>query len=303
MSSAKSLPDYSLRLRYAWWRFLRKGKFVLGHDPLFLPIFMRLTPLGTSRQITEHTELVVEGFPRSSNTFTVFALEDAAHHRLRIASHVHHPAQVKLAVSRGVPTVLVVREPIATLASYLSFGQHGRPSTVLKEYAYYLRELVPYVDQVLICTFDEVVTNLTGIIDRINERFSMSIPPFDQSPENVDRVFEEIGRQHSLLYSRQDPVNVAPRPAAGRQRVSDRARAALLDPDNEGLLANAVSLYEYFAAKATQQREFYEALTSNQAAPINGRRSNRPSSPTARRRNAKQATPMTVSQSTDEDKE
>jgi hypothetical protein len=271
MNRTETTRDFSVELRFLLRRLLRRGKFLLGHDPVFLPIFMRLTPLGTSREITEHTDLVVEGFPRSGNTFTVFALQDAADYRLRIASHVHHPSQVKLAVTRGVPTVLVVREPVSALSSYLTFGQHGLPGSVLKEYSGYLRELVPYVDLVLVCDFTEVVTDLSGIIDRINDRFSTSIPHFDQSPENVDKVFEEIARQHRLLHYRQDPVHVVPRPSADRRDISERARSGILDPRHEALLADATDLYDYFAAKATQQRERYLARRVAVSHPTNGR--------------------------------
>jgi hypothetical protein len=275
MNQPEPTRSFALETRYAGRRLMRRGKFLLGHDPLFLPILLRLTPEGNSRQITDHTELVVEGFPRSGNTFVVFALQDAAHHRLNLSSHVHHPSQVKLAVSRALPTVLVVREPVGTLASYLSFGQHGRPAMVLKEYSGYLRELVPYVDQVVICDFTEVVSDLSAVIDRINDRFSTSIPHFDQTPENTDKVFDEIERHHQLLHGRLDPVNVAPRPSAGRRDVSDRARAGILDPQNETLLAEAVKLYDYFAGKAAQQRDVLEALHANPPAPSNGRTSGR----------------------------
>ena len=167
-------------------RLLRTGKNALGHDPVFLPILLRLTPLGTSRQITDHTELVIEGFPRSGNTFTVLCLQDVAQNQLLLSSHVHHPSQLKLAVDRGVPTVLVVREPVAALSSYLTFGQHGRPADVFREYYLYHRELIPYADRVLILDFEEIISDMPAIIERINCRFSMVLPPFDQSPENVD---------------------------------------------------------------------------------------------------------------------
>ena len=203
---------------------------------------------------------MVEGFPRSGNTFTVFALQDAANQRLRIASHVHHPSQVIRAVSRGVPTVLVVRDPVSALASYLSYGQHGRPHTVLKEYVSYHRELIPYIDQTMVCTFPEIVSDLSAIIDRINERFSLQIPPFDQSPENVDRVFEEIALQHRLVHKGKNPDFVAPRPMSARRAVTDQARAGLLDPRHKPLLEDAVKLFEYFATRSAQQKAVYEQI-------------------------------------------
>jgi hypothetical protein len=112
----------SIGARGAVLRSLRRGKYLLGHDPWTLPVLLRFTPTGISRQITEHTDLVVEGFPRSGNTFMVTALQQVTDHRLRIASHVHHPAQVKLAYLRNVPTVLVVREPLDTLCTAWSAG-------------------------------------------------------------------------------------------------------------------------------------------------------------------------------------
>ena len=124
---------------------------------------------------------------------------------------------MKLAVQRGVPTVLVVREPVSVLASYLTYGQHGRPSGVLKEYASYYRELIPWVDQVLVCDFEELDTGMSSLITRINHRFSMDIPPFDESPSNVDHVFAEIARQHRLLHPQLDPARVAPRPTDTRR--------------------------------------------------------------------------------------
>ena len=204
----------SREVRYALQRLLRKGKYLLGHDPLTLPILLRCTPMGISRQITDCTDLVVEGFPRAGNTFTVTALMNASQYNLRISSHCHHPSQVKRAALLGIPTVLVVREPLATLSSYLTFGRHGRPGAVIREYISYHRELSHYVDRLLICEFSESITDLSAVIARINFRFGMDIPPFDQSPENTERVFDEISRYHTLVHRKRDPAEVVPRPAA-----------------------------------------------------------------------------------------
>lgn len=247
-----------LQARYSYRRILRHGKYLLGHDPIFLPILLRLTPLGTSRKITDLTQLVVEGFPRGGNTFTVFALQNAAHNQLRIASHVHHPSQVKLAVERGLPIVLVVREPIAVLSSYMTYAQHGRVSDVFKEYSSYHRELIPYVDQVLVCEFEEIVSDMSSVIARINRRFSIEIPPFDQSPTNVDAVFAEIARQHQLLHPNLDPDQVAPRPTIARREITEGYRSELLDPRRSALRNEALNLFGYFSGKASEQSALFQ---------------------------------------------
>jgi hypothetical protein len=241
-----------------WTRFLRRGKYLLGSDPLTLPILLRLTPTGTSKQITENTDLVVEGFPRSGNTFMVTALENAAHHRIRIASHVHHVAQVKLACQRALPTALVVREPLDTLASYLTYGQHGRPARCIEEYISYHRELLPYLDQLVVCHFDENVSDLSAVIERINERFDLALPPFDGSPENRKRVIDEIATFHRLTHPRLQSDFVAPRPTEARRAVTERFRAELEQPRYAKLLAEARELYGYYVQKMQEQRAEYE---------------------------------------------
>ena len=245
-----TLASSAQEIRHAGRRLLRRGKYLVGNDPAFLPVLLRLTPLGLSRQITHQTDLAVEGFPRTGNTFTTFALQNAADHYLNIASHVHHPSQVKEAVRRGVPIVLVVREPLATLSSYLVFGTHGKASRVLQEYISYHRELVPYVDQVVICDFREATSDLSAIIGRINHRFGLHLPKFDQSAESVNRVFDEIARHHALgsLWGRSGKRGTAAR--CGARRAGERRRAELLEPRNTAQLAQAVRIYDFFVAKA-----------------------------------------------------
>ena len=210
--------------------------------------------MGTSRRIGEDTGLVVEGFPRAGNTFVVYALQSASGNGLQVASHVHHPSQVKLAVKRDIPTVLVVREPIATLSSYLTYAQHGRPSGVLKEYISYHEELLPYVDRLLVCDFEESTSDMSSVIARINQRYSMEIPPFDQSPANVERIFAKIARQHGILHPKLDPDRVAPRPTAARREVSERYRGELLHPRNNFFREQAQNIYDYFTTKASEQK-------------------------------------------------
>ena len=257
MNSSNTGSRLGTQARYVVRRLLRRGKY-LAVGSYFLPVLLRLTPLGISRQITPQTDLVVEGFPRSGNTFTVFALNNAAHNEVLISSHVHHPAQIKYAMAHGVPTMLVVREPVATLASYLIFGQHGRPGTVFREYISYHRELVPYADRLLIGDFPEVSTDLSAVIDRINRKYSLHIPPFDQSAANVERVFAEISRQHKLIHRYRDPAEVAPRPSASRHAMSERISKELLQPRYRDILDQATEIYRFFSQKAAEQKAAFE---------------------------------------------
>jgi hypothetical protein len=249
------LGGLASQTQHIWRQLLRQGKQMVGRDPILLPLLLRLTPLGISRQITAFTDLVVEGFPRSGNTYTTFALEDASGHSLEIASHVHQPSQIKFALARGVPTVMVIREPTAALASHLVYDPQFTPAQVTREYCSYHWQLVPYVERVLICEFSEVTTDMASVIDRINHRYSMTIPAFDESPANIERIQSKIVRHHELVHQDVGPLQGAPIPFAGRRESSERMREALLAPENQTELAQAIKLYEYFCSVASEQRQ------------------------------------------------
>ncbi len=243
------------KTQYPWRRFLRRAKYALGHDPAFLPILLRFTPLGISRQITESTQLVIEGFPRSGNTFTTFAIGDACGHQITIASHVHQPSQIKLALARGLPTVFVIRDPVFALASYLAYDQRFSASAVIHEYCSYHRELVPYAERLLICDFDEITSSISTVIDGINRRYSLQIPPFDEGSSNVKRLFAQIEWADKLIHPRLDPVRSVPSPHMDRRKINEQMREALLHPRNAAQLAGAQDLFAYFCSIGSRQKE------------------------------------------------
>ena len=96
------------------------GRVWLSSVPsLYLPfarIKYRSVP---NRLVGRDTELVIEGFQRSGNTFAVFAFEMAQDRPIRSAHHLHASAQVSRAVKLGVPVLLLVRDPRDTIVSHV----------------------------------------------------------------------------------------------------------------------------------------------------------------------------------------
>ena len=239
--------DMSTETRQATRRALRQAKYLIGDYPVLLPVLLRATPEGTSREINDETKLVVEGFPRSGNTFAVFAFRDAQGPGVRVVGHVHHPAQVKLAVRRGLPTLLVIRRPLPCLASYLVTAPHGRPAGVLKEYIRYHRALLPYLDSIVVGDFERVTDHYSELIDEINDKFGTDFAPFDQTPENVERVFKAIGAYHAEAHPGKDVERVVPRPSLDRAEENRLYLEALQAPELAGLLAEAEEIYRQCA--------------------------------------------------------
>ncbi|MEM9311118.1 MAG: hypothetical protein AAGA34_06695 [Pseudomonadota bacterium] len=78
---------------------------------------VRNRQLGLLRWVTPDTDLLIEGFPRSANTFFMRIIRAATGEDLRIASHLHRPEQIEMAMRYGVPGVIIFREPLECVAS------------------------------------------------------------------------------------------------------------------------------------------------------------------------------------------
>jgi hypothetical protein len=239
--------DVETQMRNGARRLMRRFKYLMGEYPVTLPILLRMTPIGTSRQITDQTQLVVEGFPRSGNTFASYAIWHAAGNDFPVSSHVHHLAQLRLATRRGLPTVLVIREPIGTLASYLIAGPHGRPRGVLKEYISYYSGVLPMLPNLLVVDFTDVTSDMGAVIERINNRFGLEIPPFDHTAENAEAVFAAIQRADKLGMGE---AGVA-RPSSERSGDNARHRAELSATELASLTAQAKAIYEQVRQSST----------------------------------------------------
>lgn len=80
---------------------------------------VRNRQLGQLRWVTPDTDLLIEGFPRSANTFLMRIIRAATERRLQIASHLHRPEQIGMAARYGVPGVVIFREPLECVASLI----------------------------------------------------------------------------------------------------------------------------------------------------------------------------------------
>ena len=95
------------------------------HPSLYLPFARRR--YGPDMSFNDRTEIVIEGFPRSANSFAVNAFVLAQGRPVHVAHHVHAAAQVLAAGRAGVPAILLIREPTDAIVSYLLWQPHLRP--------------------------------------------------------------------------------------------------------------------------------------------------------------------------------
>src|SRR5919112_6338070 len=106
----------------------------VGRHPFLFYNFYRLKPTYRDLLVDRKTQIVIEGFPRSGNTFAVVAFQQAQRESVRVAHHLHMPAQVIRAAKWGIPTLLLARKPtdaalssstFSTISAWCSSQRHG----------------------------------------------------------------------------------------------------------------------------------------------------------------------------------
>lgn len=184
---------------------------------------------------------MVEGFPRSGNTFTVFAIQHLTDDEIHIASHVHHPSQFIKGSRLGLPTVVVIRPPIETLASYLIAGPHATASMVLREYDYYHRCVSKHAASLLLATFEQVTTDLASVIRRVNERWHTDFPEATPDGDATEAIFERIDAQYEQFHADEDGMLARPDP--DRRELNEQLRTELARPVHAARLARCNQVY------------------------------------------------------------
>jgi hypothetical protein len=232
-------------------RLARPARARAGEHPALLPLLLPAsTPANEQPRITDRTALVIEGFPRSGNSFASAAFGLATEWKVPRVSNTHLAGQVLLAVRRRLPTLVVIRRAGDAVPSLCVAAGYLRPAAGLREWLRFYRAVEPVASSVLLATFDEVTTDFGAVVDRLNARFGTSFPPFVHDEETAAQVFaglEDYGRRkHGAV-----PEDSIARPSAERQARNAAVRAAMADAPFTRLLAQADSLYDRLVATRT----------------------------------------------------
>lgn len=162
---------------------------IIGARPsLFYPI-MRLRKKYRKVLISAQTEVVIEGFPRSANTFAVAAFEFAQGRKVSIARHTHAPAQIIASVQRKLPTIVLLRKPYDAVTSLVVREPRITLALALKRYIWFYKTILAYKHGYVVACFDEVVSDYSKTINRLNIKFGVCFKLFEHNHDNVQRVF------------------------------------------------------------------------------------------------------------------
>jgi hypothetical protein len=137
---------------------------------------------------------MIEGYPRSGNSYAEAAFAFAQGERVvALAHHSHAAGHVLSAVARGLPTIVIYRDPMDAAASFIEECD-GRlsPRTALLEYTAFHNAITPIAHQLVLANFRAAVKNFSHLIERVNARYGTDFATFDANPENLALIETKI---------------------------------------------------------------------------------------------------------------
>jgi hypothetical protein len=232
---------------------LRQARFeivsVLGKFPRLIPV---MAPYRRAETVEADTRFVIEGFPRSGNTFATAAFEVATKPRKpKLGHHVHSPAHVLAAIRLGVPVLVVVRPPNDAVLSFVIQQPHISITQALRAYVRFHRTLLPHLDRFVVATFDQVTGDFGEVLDRVRDRFGTPWE-FEHTEENAREAIRLIEEENRRRWAGRRLDAKGAFPSESRARLKARLAARYEDERHRRLSERAEALYSRFAAAAAR---------------------------------------------------
>ncbi|MGN6681475.1 MAG: hypothetical protein ACTHKL_27220 [Streptosporangiaceae bacterium] len=196
--------------------------------------------------VSPTTEIVIEGFPRSGNTFAVVAFRLAQGRGIKMAHHLHAAAQIKRASRLDVPAILLIRKPADAILSLMIRDPHASIRWALRSYIRFYSAVLPYLGKTVVAPFSAVTTDLASIIRMVNTRYGTAFKEFvptEDALASVRQTVEWMAQRDSTMTGWDYHLGVA-LPSDQRRRAKEARRTEYLDERNKPLRLTAESLYE-----------------------------------------------------------
>lgn len=127
------------------------------------------------------TDLLVEGYPRSANTFVLNALK-WSNPEFKYASHLHSCGTIKYAARKNIPMLVLIREPRSAVVS-LFIREGLRLDYCFKWYLKFYKCVAVHRSALVIADFSTVTSGLDPIYEELRGVYGLELrrPPTEHS--------------------------------------------------------------------------------------------------------------------------
>lgn len=191
-------------------------------------------------QVLPDTELVIDGFQGSGNSFATVAFKSCQERPVRLAHHLHAPVQIIKAVTQGVPVLVTLRDPSDAVVSLVSRWPYIGLEQGLRAYIRFYEALTPYLNRMVVSPFDMTTGPINQVFDAVNATFGCDFAVFEPTAANVARI-----RSKTTLDAEAE---------THRRREKAALRAQIADPRYHALRDRAEALHTLWQQRGVSER-------------------------------------------------
>ena len=174
--------------------------------------------------VDSNTDICIGGYPRSGNTFTTVLLSELTKNEIQIAHHTHSIANLKLALKYNVPTLVLIRDPLDSLASWAIRTNKLTIENMLQEYINYYNYIQKHCKDFLILSFDTLTSDLNKTLIIIDEYFGFKIKHknYESINELQNHIFDVIDNNSNKWNGNKEKWKSIAIPNQKRKKAKDK---------------------------------------------------------------------------------
>lgn len=204
-------------------------RYLSERPSLYLPLARRRYPGPSPMVVTRDTDLVIDGYTRSATTYAVYAFQVAQPRPVRLAHHLHAPAQILAAARWGIPTILLIRDPEGAVLSQVVREPGVTVRDALVSWRRFYEVTLRRPGAFVVGEFAQVTTDMGRVTRDLNERFGTSFAEFERTRGHEREVLELMGNDRPRSPSGRRSCSASSRVWSRGRRCSRRASASGAD--------------------------------------------------------------------------
>lgn len=149
--------------------------------------------------VNDKTELIVDGFQGSGNSFLAHKIGDAQTTPIRFAHHLHSPNKIAKGVRLGVPTIVTIREPKASVVSLIRRWGYIDIKTGLWAWYRFYSALLPIREDIVVSPFKITTESPKEAVALINRKFQTNFAKPQITPKRSFSQSETVKAEKRTL--------------------------------------------------------------------------------------------------------
>jgi hypothetical protein len=219
---------------------------------LFIPISSlryRFKNPGKLMPVSWGVDLVIDGYPRSANSFAVNAFFSAQEEPVRVSHHLHAAANIIYAAKRNIPVLLLVRTPEDAVPSYAIYSSVSLMHALNYNIRFH-RHVAPFIQQLCVADFHQIRTDYGAVMHRLNRKYNLNYRVFEHTKENEEHCFQVGSANAKKLFPDRDDSQRLSIPNAAKKEKTLEMKNNLLGDAYAEKMEEARRLYRVFSAAA-----------------------------------------------------